>query len=63
MAETMRKAEEAKLGIFGNPPPALPALIELPLPSFSDTPPAPEEPLPAPPPLSAPDAPFPPRPQ
>ncbi|PSH64117.1 MULTISPECIES: thermonuclease family protein [Phyllobacterium] len=63
MAETMRKAEEAKLGIFGNPPPALPALIELPLPSFSDTPLAPEEPLPAPPPLSAPDAPFPPRPQ
>jgi endonuclease YncB( thermonuclease family) len=63
MAETMKKAEEAKLGIFGDPPPALPASIQLPLPSFSDTPLPPAEPVPAPPPLLAPDAPFPPRPQ
>lgn len=63
MAETMKKAEGAKLGIFGSPPPALPATNELPQPSFSDTPLPPAEPVPAPPPLSAPDAPFPPRPQ
>jgi len=57
MAESMKKAEEAKLGIFGGPPPALPEATDLPLPTFSDE--APEEP----PPLPVPDAPFPPRPQ
>lgn len=63
MAEAMKKAEEAKLGIFGSPPPALPATDDLPVPSFSDTPLQSAEPLPAPPPLAVPDAPFPPRPQ
>ncbi|CAN7617325.1 thermonuclease family protein [Phyllobacterium sp. LjRoot231] len=63
MAETMKRAEEAKLGIFGSPPLALPATGDLPLPSFSDAPPAPPEPIPAPPPLAVPNAPFPPRPQ
>ncbi|ATU92799.1 thermonuclease family protein [Phyllobacterium zundukense] len=62
MGDTMKKAEEAKRGIFGSPPPALPAIGELPLPSFS-TPLPPEEPVLAPPPLAVPNAPFPPRPQ
>jgi len=63
MTDAMKKAEEAKLGIFGSPPPALPVTSNLPLPTFSDTPPPPKEPTPAPPPLAVPDAPFPPRPQ
>jgi endonuclease YncB( thermonuclease family) len=63
MADRMKKAEEAKLGIFGSPPAALPATANLPIPSFSDTPELPSEPLPAPPPLAVPNAPFPPRPQ
>ena len=63
MADRMKKAEEAKLGIFGSPPAALPATANLPIPSFSDTPEPPSEPLPAPPPLAVPNAPFPPRPQ
>jgi len=63
MADGMKKAEEAKLGIFGNAPAALPAAANLPVPSFSDVPEVPAEPLPAPPPLAVPNAPFPPRPQ
>lgn len=61
MVESMKKAEEAKIGMFGPPPPALPQSQELPLPSFDAGPP--EEPLPPQAPLPAPDAPFPPRPQ
>jgi endonuclease YncB( thermonuclease family) len=63
MVEAMKKAQEARLGIFGSPPPALPVTNDLPLPSFSDVTSAPSEPAPAPPPLAVPDAPFPPRPQ
>ncbi|MEK1889030.1 MAG: thermonuclease family protein [Phyllobacterium sp.] len=62
--ETMKKAEEAKLGIFGSPPPALPTTQELPVPAFIDNVPSEElTPAPAPLPPPVPDAPFPPRPQ
>ncbi|TXR48384.1 thermonuclease family protein [Phyllobacterium endophyticum] len=63
MAEMMKKAEEAKLGIFGSPPAALPASANLPIPSISDVPEPQAEPLLAPPPLAVPNAPFPPRPE
>ncbi|RCW87511.1 thermonuclease family protein [Phyllobacterium bourgognense] len=63
MADRMKKAEEAKLGIFGRPPAALPASANLPIPPVSDAPEAPAEPLPSPPPLAVPNAPFPPRPE
>ncbi len=63
MADVMKKAEEAKRGIFGDPPPALPATQEIPMPSFGDTLLPPDEPAVTPPPLTAPEAPFPPRPQ
>jgi endonuclease YncB( thermonuclease family) len=63
MAEMMTKAQEAKLGIFGSPPAALPALANLPIPSINDVPEPQAEPLLAPPPLAVPNAPFPPRPE
>jgi endonuclease YncB( thermonuclease family) len=63
MADRMKNAEEAKLGIFGRPPAALPASTNLPIPSVSDVPEPPAEPLSAPPPLAVPNAPFPPRPE
>ena len=63
MADGMKKADEAKLGIFGSPPAALPASANLPIPSVSDAPEPAAEPLPSPPPLAVPDAPFPPRPE
>ena len=63
MADRMKKAEEAKLGIFGGPPAALPASTNLPIPSVSDAPEPAAEPLQSPPPLAVPNAPFPPRPE
>lgn len=63
MADAMKKAEEEKRGIFGSPPPALPASPEIPLPSIGETLLPQEVPAETPPPLTAPDAPFPPRPQ
>ena len=63
MADVMKKAEEDKRGIFGDPPAALPATQEVPMPSFGDTLLPPDEPAVTPLPLTAPDAPFPPRPQ
>lgn len=63
MADRMKKAEKAKLGIFGRPPAALPASTNLPIPSVSDAPEPAAEPLPSPPPLAVPNAPFPPRPE
>ncbi|SFI61357.1 Endonuclease YncB, thermonuclease family [Phyllobacterium sp. CL33Tsu] len=63
-SETMKKAQEAKLGIFGSPPPALPITQELPVPALQDN--LPPEELAAPAvlaPLPVPDAPFPPPPQ
>lgn len=64
LAANMKKAEEAKLGIFGSPPPSLPAAVDLPSPGLSgDLSPPSSEPQPAPLPVSAPDAPFPPKPQ
>ncbi|MBZ9656278.1 thermonuclease family protein [Phyllobacterium lublinensis] len=63
MADAMKKAEEEKRGIFGEAPAALPVTQEVPMPSFSDTLLPTEEPAVTPPPLTAPDAPFPPRPQ
>ncbi|MEP7455717.1 thermonuclease family protein [Phyllobacterium sp. SB3] len=62
LADMMKKAEEQKLGIFGGAPPSLPASDELPLPQATETPDVIEEPL-APPPVTSPDAPFPPAPQ
>ncbi|UXN61260.1 thermonuclease family protein [Phyllobacterium zundukense] len=63
MADRMKKAEEARLGIFGRPPAALPASTNLPIPPVSDTREPSAEPLPAPSPLAVPNAPFPPRPE
>jgi endonuclease YncB( thermonuclease family) len=67
LADAMKKASDAKRGIFGSEPAALPVENNLQMPSFSDAPSgdmtSPSEPLPAPPPLTAPNAPFPPRPQ
>lgn len=64
LAGNMKKAEEAKLGIFGGPPPSLPAAVELPSSGLSgDLSPPSAEPQPAPLAVPAPDAPFPPKPQ
>lgn len=63
MAGLMKKAEEERRGIFGDPPAALPATQEIPMPSFGDTLLPPEEPAITPPRLAVPEAPFPPRPQ
>ncbi|MBA8877206.1 thermonuclease family protein [Phyllobacterium myrsinacearum] len=63
MAENMKKAAEAKRGIFGSPPPTLPAIGDLPpLEPSGDTPLPSPEPQPAPP-AAVPDAPFPAAPQ
>ncbi|EJN05364.1 thermonuclease family protein [Phyllobacterium sp. YR531] len=62
LADAMKKAEERKLGLYGSAPPTLPASNELPLPPLTDTPEIIEEPA-SPPPVTAPDAPFPPAPQ
>lgn len=62
LADAMKKAEEQKLGLFGSAPATLPASTELPLPPLTDTPEIIEEPV-VPPPVTAPDAPFPPAPQ
>jgi endonuclease YncB( thermonuclease family) len=69
LADMMKKAREQKLGLFGSAPPSLPASSDLPLPlstddapGILDTPDTREEPL-APPPVTTPDAPFPPAPQ
>ena len=60
----MKKAEEAKRGIFGSPPPSLPAASDLPSPVAAGELPLPSaEPQPAPLAVPAPDAPFPPKPQ
>jgi endonuclease YncB( thermonuclease family) len=64
MAENMKKAEEAKLGIFGSPPPTLPAIGDLPALEPSGEAPVPSvEPQPASPPAAIPDTPFPAAPQ
>lgn len=64
LAGNMKKAEEAKLGIFGSPPPSLPAAGDLPSPGFTGDLSLPSaEPQPAPVAVPAPDAPFPPKPQ
>lgn len=64
MADNMKKAEEAKRGIFGSPPPSLPAASDLPSPVAAGDLPLPSaEPQPAPLAVPAPDAPFPPKPQ
>lgn len=60
LAENMKRAQEAKLGIFGSPPPTLPAIDEAPLLDSSGDVPGLQ---PAPPPVTAPDASFPPKPQ
>ncbi|QND51852.1 thermonuclease family protein [Phyllobacterium sp. 628] len=62
MADSMKKAEEAKLGIFGSPPAMLPALGDTPsLDSSDNVPDLFSEP--AAPPASVPDTGFPPKPQ
>ncbi|MGH6860436.1 MAG: thermonuclease family protein [Phyllobacterium sp.] len=63
LAEMMKKAEEERRGIFGSPPPALPATGNLQPPPLDNEPAETGEPVQAPPPLTTPDAPFPPRPQ
>ena len=59
--EMMKKAQEQKLGMFGSAPPSLPTDTELPLPQPAETPEIIKNPV-APPPLTSPDAPFPPAP-
>jgi endonuclease YncB( thermonuclease family) len=64
LADNMKKAQEAKRGIFGSPPPSLPAASDLPSPVAAGDLPLPSaEPQPAPLAVPAPDAPFPPKPQ
>ncbi|MHC1550110.1 thermonuclease family protein [Phyllobacterium sp. K27] len=66
--DMMKKAEEQKLGIFGSAPPSLPASSELPMPQPTAIPDIIDnsnenEGLVAPPPITIPDAPFPPVPE
>lgn len=63
LADMMKKAEEGKRGIFGDPPAALPVTNDLALPPMGDASPLNGEPADGPAPLTAPDAPFPPKPQ
>lgn len=63
LADMMKKAEDEKRGIFGSPPAALPVTNDLALPPMGDASTLNGEPVDGPAPLTAPDAPFPPKPQ